>query len=169
MKYKLEIIYVVVSLMAGIFLAGLMTELTFRYQARGQDRDGKVITLAIPTGTADRIKLGEASPSIPDGLVFVVGDKLRVVNEDDADHQLGPLFIPAGTSAFLSFSQPENLAYACSFTPEKYLGLEVKEPLTINTRLMGILSAGVPLGTLIALYVVFAIRPGLKKEAILRG
>jgi hypothetical protein len=119
----------------------------------------------IPFGTADLLSTGKASPEIPEGITFVVGDVLTVENQDVVDHQLGPFFIPKGASAKLSFTKPENLAYACTFTPEKYLGLEVKPPLTIATRVTGILSAGIPLGTLIALYVVFAIRPGLKKEA----
>ena len=58
----------------------------------------------------------------------------------------------------------ENYAYACTFTASKYFGLDVKEPLTLSTRALGILAAGLPLGTLIALYVVFAIRPGEKKN-----
>ena len=165
MKYRHEIIYVVVSLLVGILLAAILTEASYRFQMRDQDRSGKLITLLIPRGTGDQIKNGQPSPSIPKDMVFVVGDQLTVRNEDVVDHQLGPLFIPKGTSASLTFTQVGNLAYACTFLPEKYLGLDIKAPLTIYTRIMGILSAGIPMGTLFALYVVFAIRPGLAKEA----
>jgi len=164
MKYKREILYVVASLMAGIFLAALMTELTYRFQTRAQDRDGKVVALVIPLGTAERVEDGEASPSIPGDMVIVAGDILRIVNEDNVSHTFGPLFIPSGTTAEMAFAKPENLAFTCTFTPDKYLGLEIKQPLTLSTRVMGILSAGVPLGTLMALYIVFAILPGLKRE-----
>jgi len=165
MKYRHEILYVAASLFVGILLALIMTEATYRFQIKSQDRDGKQLRLVIPLGTADLIMAGGASPVIPGDMTFVVGDVLVVENQDNVDHQLGPLFIPKGANAKLVFTKSENLAYACTFTPEKYLGLEVKLPLTISTRITGILSAGIPMGMLIALYVVFAIRPGLKKEA----
>jgi hypothetical protein len=165
MRYQREIFYVCLSLFVGILLALVMTELTYRFQMKSQDRDGKLLRLVIPLGTANLLQEGGESPSIPTDMTFVVGDVLVVENQDDADHQLGPIFIPRGATAKLAFNKPENLAYACTFTPEKYLGLEVKPPLTIATRLTGVLSAGIPLGTLIALYLVFAVRPGLKKEA----
>jgi hypothetical protein len=165
MKHRNNVINIGISLFIGILIVGIMTEASYRFQTRSQDRDRKNITLVIPNGTADLVKSGEASPEIPKDMVFVVGDVLTVINKDHADHQLGPLFIPQGTSATLTFNRVENLTYACTFRTDKYLGLEVKAPLTLYTRLMGILSAGIPLGTLIALYVVFAIQPGLKKEA----
>lgn len=165
MKYKREILYVALSLFVGILLALVMTELAYGFQVKSQDRDGKQLRLVIPLGTANLLQAGGESPNIPTDMTFVVGDVLVVENQDDADHQVGPLFIPKGATAKLSFNKPENLAYTCTFTPEKYLGLEVKPPLTIATRLTGVFSAGIPLGILMALYLVFAIRPGLKKEA----
>lgn len=169
MKYQREIVYVALSLFAGILLALVMTELAYKFQVKSQDRDGKQLRLVIPLGTAILLQAGGESPAIPSDMTFVVGDVLVVENQDNADHQLGPLFIPKGASAKLEFKKSENLAYACTFTPEKYLGLEIKQPLTFATRMTGVLSAGIPLGTLMALYWVFAIRPGLKKEAEEKG
>jgi hypothetical protein len=165
MKYQREILYVALSLSVGILLALVMTELAYRFQAKAQDRDGKMVRLVIPLGTADLLEAGGKPPDIPADMTFVVGDVLVVENQDDSDHQLGPLFIPKDATARLAFNKSENLAYACTFTPEKYLGLDIKPPLTIATRLTGVLSAGIPMGALMALYWVFAIRPGLKKEA----
>jgi len=142
-----------------------MTEVSYRIQNHSGGGTPGQITLIIPSGTAERVKQGQPSPSIPGDMVFVVGDTLVVKNEDAVDHQLGPFFIPKGTSAAVTFNQVANLAYTCTFSPEKYLGLEVKAPLTVYTRAIGILDAGIPLGILIALYVVFAIRPELAKEA----
>jgi hypothetical protein len=85
-------------------------------------------------------------------MIFVVGDLLIVKNEDVVDHQMGPLWIPAGASAHLQLSTEENLAYECSFQTSKYIGLDVREPVTFGTRLYGILFAGLPLGVLIAIY-----------------
>jgi hypothetical protein len=44
------------------------------------------------------------------------------------------------------------LAFECSFQPGNYFGLDVREPLTADTRLYGILFAGLPMAVLIALY-----------------
>jgi hypothetical protein len=165
MKNRRKAIYAILSLLVGIFLGGIMTEAAYRLQTHSNGQTPRQITLVIPSGTADLVKKGQPSPSIPSDMVFIVGDTLIVKNEDIANHQLGPFFIPKGASATVTFDQVANLAYACSFSPEKYLGLEVKTPLTVYTRAIGILDAGIPLGILIALYVVFAIRPGLAKEA----
>jgi hypothetical protein len=97
-------------------------------------------------------------------MVLVVGDTLVVQNQDSTAHQLGPLWVPAGSSASLSFDRAEKSAYSCSFVPGKYLGLDVNEPITISTRIIGILSAGVPLGFLLALYIVFAVLPAQKAK-----
>jgi hypothetical protein len=166
MKNRRIVVYVVLSLFAGIILGGIMTEVSYRIQTGSDGRTQKQVTLVIPAGTADRVQQGQPSPSIPGDMVFVVGDTLVIKNEDIADHRLGPFFIPKGTSASLTFSQAENLAYACTFLPDNYFGLDVKARLTTYTRVIGILDAGIPLGILIALYVVFAIRPGLEKEVI---
>jgi hypothetical protein len=165
MNKRRIIIYVALSLLVGIILGGIMSEAAYRIQTRSDGGASRQITLVIPPGTANLVKNGQPSPSIPGDMVFVVGDTLVVKNEDSSDHQLGPFFIPKGTSATVTFNQVANLAYACTFSPEKYLGLEVKAPLTVYTRAIGILDSGIPLGILIALYVVFAIRPELAKKA----
>jgi len=159
-----NVTYVCLSMVVGIFLAGIISEAAYRFQAGSQDRAAGIITLVIPAGSAEQVSQGEQPASIPEGMTFVVGDTLVVKNEDSVDHQLGPLFIPRGSSASLTFQQVANLAYVCSFSRAKYLGLDIKAPLTIFTRLVGIMSVGLPLGALIALYVVFAIRPGMKGE-----
>jgi hypothetical protein len=159
-----NVIYVIVSMLVGILIMALFTEVSFRFISRSNDRAPETITLTIPAGTAAKVAAGQKPPSIPEDMVFVVGDTLVVENEDYADHQLGPLFIPASSSATMVMDKIENYAYACTFTASKYFGLDVKEPLTLSTRALGILAAGLPLGTLIALYVVFAIRPGEKKN-----
>jgi hypothetical protein len=120
------------------------------------------VEITIPLGTAERVMQGEQPPTIPENMIFVVGDVLVIHNEDSVDHKLGPLWIPANTSAQLALSQKENLAYECSFQPGRYFGLDVREPLTLGTRLYGILYAGIPMGILIALYSLAL--PVKKKE-----
>lgn len=152
---------ILTSMLIGLVIGVAVGEIPFIFQ-RETARPPKTVTITIPPGTADRVALGEKPPSIPENMTFVVGDVLVVENNDSADHKLGPLWIPAHTSAQLALSQKENLAYECSFQPGKYFGLDVREPLTMSTRVFGILYAGLPLGILISLYT-FAF-PSKKKE-----
>ncbi len=153
---------VLVSLLIGLVIGAVISELSFVF-LRSTVRPAQVIELVIPDGTADRVALGEASPGIPSSMTFVVGDTLLIKNDDSVNHEVGPLWIPAGSSASLSLDAVQSYAYACSFQPGKYLGLDVREALTLNTRVFGILSSGLPLGGLIALYALII---PVKKKAV---
>lgn len=151
---------IAISLAIGLVIGALINELTFLF-LRQTARPPQVVELVIPAGTAERVAEGEMPPTIPTSMSFVVGDTLLVRNEDATDHELGPLWIPAGSSASLVLDSVQSYAYSCSFQPKKYFGMDVQEPLTIGTRLYGILYSGLPLGGLLALYAV--IMPEKKK------
>lgn len=152
---------IIYSLLIGLLLGVVISEIPFLF-LRETARPPEQITLVIPNGTAEQVARGEQPPGIPENMVFVVGDTLIVKNEDSVDHKLGPLWIPKNSSAQLSLDQEESFAYECSFQPDKYLGLDVQQPLTISTRVYGIVYAGLPLGVLIALYSL--VIPSKKKE-----
>lgn len=155
---------VAISLLVGLAVGAAISEITFVF-IQQTARPPKEVLLVIPPGTAERVARGEQPPEIPSSMAFVVGDTLIVRNEDAVGHQLGPLWIPSGTSASLELSSVSSFAYACSFKPDKYIGLDVHEPLTWTTRLNGILSAGLPLGILLALYsLIIAPRPAQETE-----
>ena len=144
---------ILVSLLIGIVIGAVLTEVGHAV-FKQTTRPPKEIILTIPAGTAAQVARGQQPPTLPANMVFVVGDVLVVQNQDVVNHQLGPLWIPAGASARLELRTEESLAYECSFQTTKYLGIDVREPLTLSTRLYGILFAGSPLGTLIAVYSV---------------
>lgn len=102
------------------------------------DRAPQTVRLVIPAGTAARVAAGEAVPSIPAEMTFTLGDVLEVVNQDDVDHQLGPVWVPPGRSATLKMEAAEQYAYACSFQPSRYLGLNVRQPTTLLSRAIAI-------------------------------
>jgi len=151
------------SLLVGFLLGAVISEVPFIF-LRETARAPREITLLIPRGTAEQVARGEQPPTIPENMAFVVGDTLTVKNEDTVDHKLGPLWIPANSSAQLSLDTEESFAYECSFQPGKYLGLDVNEPVTIGTRIYGIIYAGLPLGVLISLYSL--VMPTKKKENV---
>lgn len=142
---------IVLSILLGLTLAVLTTEISYRLLRR-ENRAPKRIELVIPPGSAERVARGEAPPDIPEELTFVVGDTLVVINQDSASHQLGPLWIPAGAVASLTLESEQNYAMECSFQPSRVFGLDVREPVTLATRLTGIFFAGLPLSALFAVY-----------------
>lgn len=154
---------ILLSLALGLLIGVMVSEVPFLF-LRETARTPREIVLTIPAGTSGKIARGEQPPSIPENMTFVVGDRLVVTNEDVVDHKLGPLWIPANSSAQLSLDQEENLAYECSFQPGKYFGLDVREPLTPRTRLYGIFYVALPMAILIALYSLVV--PPKKKENV---
>ena len=139
------------SLGLGLLIGILVSEVPFLF-LRETARAPRDITLTIPAGTSDQVARGEQPPSIPMNMMFVVGDTLIVNNQDSVDHKLGPLWIPAQSTAQLSLEQEESLAFECTFQPGNYFGLDVREPLTLRTRIFGITYVALPMAVLIALY-----------------
>ena len=139
------------SVLFGLLVGVMVSEVPFLF-LQETARPPREIVLTIPAGTSQQIARGEQPPTIPENMMFVVGDRLVVKNEDSADHKLGPLWIPANSSAQLALDQEESLAYECSFQPGKYFGLDVREPLAPRTRLFGIIYVALPMVILFALY-----------------
>ncbi len=151
------------SMLAGLIIGVLVSEVSFYLLNDGTTRPPKLVQLDIPPGTAARVAHGQADPTLPASMTFVVGDTLLVRNHDSVAHQLGPLFIPAGTSASMNLANEDGYSLLCSFQPSKYLQLDVLPPLTLSTRIIGVLEAGLNVGFLIAVYAVFAM-PHKKKQ-----
>src|ERR1700690_4341726 len=136
----------------GIVIGILLAEIPFMVMPQMTTRPPQEVLLIIPAGTAQRVAQGQQPPSIPQNMTFVVGDTLVVKNEDSVQHQLGPLWIPAGSSASMKLTTDQKYAFQCSFVPSKIFGLEVSESLTWDTRLWGIFIGGVPMAMLFVLY-----------------
>jgi hypothetical protein len=158
---KALLIRFLIAITIGILIAIPLSELGFYLQGNLTSRPSKTIVLDIPPGTS--AKVAQGTSVLPQDMTFVLGDTLLVHNRDSVAHILGPLFIPAGSSASLTLDHIGNLSYVCSFQPTKYLGLDVQDALTLTTRLEGIIIAGFPLGILFGLYSLI-LRP-LKKSS----
>lgn len=154
---------IVISMLLGVLLAAITTEVAYQMLKR-ENREPQQIELVIPAGTAQNIDNGQTPPSIPEDMTFVVGDTLVVVNHDEVDHQLGPLWIPPGTSASLHLDTEQNFILDCSFQTTKVFGINVLQPVTLGTRITGILFAGFPLGALFAVYSILIGRDKKSEE-----
>lgn len=142
---------ILIAFLLGIAVAAVTTELSYFFLKK-ENRAPGVIELVIPAGTAELIRSGESPPQIPKDMRFVVGDTLQVVNRDSENHQLGPLWIPANSSASQKLETEENMVVECTFQAGSYMGITVQEPVTWRTRISGIFFAGFPLGMMFAVY-----------------
>jgi hypothetical protein len=149
--------FLLILVISTLVMLGI-SELGYRLLRDDTSRDPETIELIIPEGTADLIARGEPNPTIPEEMIFVVGDILVVKNEDLVDHELGPLWIPAGKSASLKLDQANDYAYSCSFQPSYYFDLTVRAATTWRERL-GALWYGVPPTVMFLLVYSFIIRP----------
>jgi hypothetical protein len=154
---------ILISIALGVLLAAITSEVAYQLLKR-ENREPERIELIIPAGTAESVANGQAPLNIPEDMTFVVGDTLVVVNQDNVNHQLGPLWVPPGTSASLNLDTEQNFAFECSFQPTKYFGIDVRQSVTLGTRITGILFAGFPMGALFAVYGILLTKD--KKEKV---
>jgi len=153
-------------ILAALFVGGINegAHLLFKEDT---DRAPKTITIEVPAGTAERVEAGQEVPSIPNEMVFVVGDTLKVVNHDSVDHELGPLYIPAGKSASLLMENANKYVLGCSFQPSQYLGFDVRDRTTANSRLEAFMLAAPPTTMFFFVYslLLFPLKEGQNEPA----
>jgi hypothetical protein len=150
--YKAYLLRLGIIGVISIVFALAFNEITYRLQKDHTDRAPHTIQLVIPDGTARLIEAGQNPVSIPEEMVFVTGDVLEVVNMDSAPHQLGPIWVPPGSTGRLVMEKAEKLAYTCSFQTDQYLGLDIRPPTTLGTRLVALSLSAPTVAALLFLY-----------------
>ena len=159
------LIRLLVTALISVVAVAVVNEGAYLIQKEKYDRPPKTIQLLIPAGTAARLAAGESVQSIPDKMIFVMGDVLEVKNQDSVAHQLGPVWVPAGATGRLALNEPNKYTYSCSFSTTRFLGLDVRKPTTLGTRLTALIFATPPMTTFLFIYslLVFKIKPGDKQ------
>ena len=82
----------------------------------------------IPAGAGEALDAGEPLEILPAELVVTVGETIRVVNEDDRGHNVGPFFVGAHETLSQRFSSPGEFVGVCTVHPSGELVLIVNEP-----------------------------------------
>jgi len=156
---------IAIILGVSILLVAAINEGAFILLKESGDRAPETVELIIPPNTAERVAAGEETPSIQDEMIFVVGDTLKVVNQDSVDHQLGPIWVPAGASGSIVLEQADKFAYRCSFQASRYLGLDVRVGTTVQSRIQALLLAAPPTAVFLFIYslLVFPFKQSPKK------
>lgn len=153
--------FLLVALLS-VLVAWIISELGLMLQQDSNTaRPPQQVELIIPAGTAEKVAAGEPAPGIPNEMTFVLGDVLVVRNMDSETHTLGPLLIPAGASASLPLYEEDNFSMTCSFNASSYMGLTVRPPTTLRTRLVGISFAAIPTAGMLFVYslLIFPLKP----------
>ena len=81
----------------------------------------------IPRGTGQRFDAGELIEILPAQLVVSVGEVLRISNQDDRDHLVGPFFVGAGETLTQRFSTSGAFEGLCTVHPSGEFVLNVVE------------------------------------------
>jgi hypothetical protein len=153
-----------ISFLISLVFVFILSEVSYQFQRDRIARQPETIELVIPAGTANRVAAGDPVPTIPDEMDFLLGDILLVVNKDEVDHQLGPIWVPPSSSAQLALDEAEKYSYSCSFQTSRFFGINVRPPTTFLTRLTGLALAVPPTTMVLFLYGFLVVPPGGKKE-----
>ena len=71
----------------------------------------------IPFGTGELFDSGEFIEILPAELEVTVGEVLRIVNEDERDHLVGPFYVGAGETLTQRFSTSGEFEGLCTVHP----------------------------------------------------
>lgn len=81
----------------------------------------------IPAGTGAKVNQGEYIDLIPHLMLVEVGETIRIVNEDDRTHDVGPYSVPAGQTLVQTFTTPGRYTGVCSTMPGQEFVLVVSD------------------------------------------
>ncbi len=79
----------------------------------------------IPLGTGDRFDAGEVVDILPAAIDAEVGEVIRIINQDDRDHLIGPFFVGANETLTQQFANPGEFSGLCTVHPSGQFALNV--------------------------------------------
>ena len=81
----------------------------------------------IPLGAGEALDAGTPLEILPAELNVVVGETIRIVNDDDRGHNVGPWFVGPKETMTQRFSSPGDFEGVCTVHPSGQLVLSVTE------------------------------------------
>ena len=81
----------------------------------------------IPAGTGAKVNKGEYLDLIPHLMLVEVGETIRIINDDDRTHDVGPYSVPAGQTLVQTFTTPGRYTGVCSTMPGQDFVLVVSD------------------------------------------
>lgn len=81
----------------------------------------------IPEGASDRLAAGEPLDIVPGRFDAVVGESVKIVNDDRRGHNVGPWYVGPNETLIQKFTSPGVYEGLCTVHPSGALILEVRE------------------------------------------
>jgi plastocyanin len=89
--------------------------------------EGGLHEFVIPEGAYERTAAGEDLDIIPAEIEVEVGDRLRLVNEDDVGQTIGPYYVGPQSTLDKVFGEPGVFEGLCTAHPERSIRIVVNE------------------------------------------
>ena len=93
---------------------------------RGDAEAPATYEFVIWAGAGEAIDAGEEVELVPPELDVRVGESIRIINEDDRGHTIGPFFVGAGETLTQEFFSPGQFEGVCSVHPSGRIVLNVR-------------------------------------------
>jgi plastocyanin len=88
--------------------------------------DAATYEFVIPVGAGEALDAGTPLEILPGELDVRVGETIRIVNEDDRGHTVGPFFVGANETLTQRFSSPGEFVGVCTVHPSGQIVLVVE-------------------------------------------
>jgi len=92
----------------------------------GAELDAATYEYVIPLGAGEALDAGEPLEILPAELEVRVGETIRIVNEDDRGHAVGPFFVGAEETLTQRFSSEGEFVGICTVHPSGEFVLVVR-------------------------------------------
>lgn len=117
----------VVATVAGLLLVSCGSDSSSEPGAEAIDAvDVATYEFVIPAGAGEALDAGTPLEILPGELDVRVGETIRIVNEDDRGHTVGPFFVGANETLTQRFSSPGEFVGVCTVHPSGEIVLVVE-------------------------------------------
>jgi plastocyanin len=90
------------------------------------DSESATYEYVIPAGAGEALDAGTPLEILPAKLEVRVGESIRIVNEDNRGHSVGPFFVGANETLSQRFTSPGEFAGICTVHPSGEFALIVR-------------------------------------------
>lgn len=117
----------VVATVAGLLLVACGSDSSSEPAAEAiEGVDAATYEFVIPVGAGEALDAGTPLEILPAELDVRVGETIRIVNEDDRGHTVGPFFVGANETLTQRFSSPGEFVGVCTVHPSGQIVLVVE-------------------------------------------
>jgi plastocyanin len=117
----------IVAIVAGLVLVACRNDSSSEPGAEAIAAvDDATYEFVIPAGAGEALDAGTPLEILPRELDVRVGETIRIVNEDDRGHTVGPFFVGADETLTQRFSSPGEFVGVCTVHPSGQIVLVVE-------------------------------------------